>query len=394
MNSETPRDGKGRGRRRHRRRRGGPARSTGDRPGENPRASRSQDGERGGTGTSTATRPRRPDSRRSGPSRGGPGRGERFSRPTHGASRQPRSRDEGVRERLDQALRRLQGLISIDPQERLRLETTAEHLTMRVVELVAPIGKGQRCLVVSPPKAGKTTLLLEIAQAVAKNHPEVVIRTLLVDERPEEVTSFRRSAPGEVFAASSDLTAKEHIDVAEKCFLEAIEQVLEGKDVLLVLDSITRLARAFNTQIEGVGRTLSGGLDAATMQMPRRLFGAGRNIEDGGSLTLIGTALIETGSRMDQVIFEEFKGTGNTEIVLSREIFQKRVFPCIDVAKTGTRKEELLYSKEEIQRVQLLRRALLRMDRVLAMEKLLDLLRRYPTNREALAAVGSAIETE
>ena len=265
---------------------------------------------------------------------------------------------------------------------------------MRVVELVAPIGKGQRCLVVSPPKAGKTTLLLEIAQAVAKNHPEVVIRTLLVDERPEEVTSFRRSAPGEVFAASSDLTAKEHIDVAERCFLEVIEFVLEGRDVLLVLDSITRLARAFNTQIEGVGRTLSGGLDAATMQMPRRLFGAGRNIEDGGSLTLIGTALIDTGSRMDQVIFEEFKGTGNTELVLSRDLFQKRVFPCIDVAKTGTRKEELLYSKEEIQRIQLLRRALLRMDRILAMEKLLDLLRRYPTNREALAAVGSAIETE
>jgi transcription termination factor Rho len=394
MNNETPRDGKGRGRRRHRRRRGGPARGAGDRPGDNPQGTQRPSAERGAVGTSTATRPRRPAPRRSGPGRGGSGRGDRYARREQGGTRQPRSRDEGVRERLDQALRRLQGLISVDPQERLRLETTAEHLTMRVVEIVAPIGKGQRCLVVSPPKAGKTTLLLEIAQAVAKNHPQVVIRTLLVDERPEEVTSFRRSAPGEVFAASSDLTAKEHIDVAEKCFLDAIEQVLEGRDVLLVLDSITRLARAFNTQVEGIGRTLSGGLDAATMQMPRRLFGAGRNIEDGGSLTLIGTALIETGSRMDQVIFEEFKGTGNTEIVLSREIFQKRVFPCIDVAKTGTRKEELLYSKDEIQRVQLLRRALLRMDRVLAMEKLLDLLRRYPTNQQALAAVGSAIETE
>jgi transcription termination factor Rho len=263
-----------------------------------------------------------------------------------------------------------------------------------VVDLICPIGKGQRCLVVSPPKAGKTTLLLEIAQAVAKNHPEVIVRTLLVDERPEEVTGFRRAAPGEVMAASSDLTAREHIEVAEKCFLEAVELVLEGRDVLMVLDSITRLARAFNVQQEGVGRTLSGGLDAATMQMPRRLFGAGRNIEDGGSLTLVGTALIDTGSRMDQVIFEEFKGTGNTEIVLSRDLFQKRIFPCIDIAKTGTRKEELLYGKEEIQRVQLLRRALLRLDKVLAMEKLLDLLRRYPTNREALAAVGQALDAE
>ncbi len=299
-----------------------------------------------------------------------------------------------MRERLDRALRGLQALTSIDPRTRLHLETDPGILTTRVVDLVVPIGKGQRCLVVSPPKAGKTTLLLEIAQAVAKNHPEVVIRTLLVDERPEEVTTFRRSAPGEVMAASSDLTAREHIEMAERSFLEAIEFVLEGKDVLLLLDSITRLARAFNTQMEGVGRTLSGGLDAATMQMPRRLFGAGRNIEGGGSLTLVGTALIDTGSRMDQVIFEEFKGTGNTEIVLSRDLFQKRVFPCIDVAKTGTRKEELLYTPEEIQRIQILRRALLRMDRILAMEKLLDLLRRYPTNREALAAVGQALETD
>jgi transcription termination factor Rho len=246
-------------------------------------------------------------------------------------------------------------------------------------------------MIVSPPKAGKTSLLIDIAKAVDKNNPEVSIFTLLVDERPEEVTNFRRQAPGEVLAASSDLTTEEHIDVAEEGLSKALEKVVVGEDVLILLDSITRLARAYNAVTEGVGRTLSGGLDAATMHTPRQFFGAGRKIEGGGSLTIIATALIDTGSRMDQVIFEEFKGTGNTELVLSRELFERRIFPCIEIAKSGTRKEEKLYPADQVAQLNLMHRALSSMDPALAMEKLLDLLKRYPTNKEALAAIGAAL---
>jgi transcription termination factor Rho len=281
--------------------------------------------------------------------------------------------------------------VSIDPFERIRLETTPDKITPRAIDLVAPIGKGQRCLVVSPPKAGKTTLLLDVARAVAVNHPEILVLVLLVDERPEEVTGFRRGVQAEVMAASSDQSPEKHIETAEKCLTVALEHVTQGRDVMILLDSITRLARAYNTVAEGVGRTLSGGLDAATMHSPRQIFGAARKIEDGGSLTTLGTALIDTGSRMDEVIFQEFKGTGNTEIVLSRALFEKRIFPSIDISQTGTRKEEKLYPPEQIKQLHALHRALSGMEKSLAMRKLLDLLERYPTNAEALTAIGAAM---
>ena len=262
------------------------------------------------------------------------------------------------------------------------------------MELVAPIGKGQRCLIVSPPKAGKTTILADVARAVEKNHPEIVLMVLLVDERPEEVTAFKRGVKSEVMAASSDLSAQDHVDLAERCLAKALVPVLEGKDVMILLDSITRLARAYNTVSEGVGRTMSGGLDAATMHSPRQIFGAARNIEEGGSLTILGTALVETGSRMDEVIFQEFKGTGNTEIVLSRALFEKRIFPCIDISQSGTRKVEKLFDPETMKQINTLQRALSGMEKSLAMRKLLDLLERWPTNAAALAAIGAALAPE
>jgi transcription termination factor Rho len=219
----------------------------------------------------------------------------------------------------------------------------------------------------------------------------VQVLVLLVDERPEEVTAFRRGVEAEIYAASSDLSPEQHVELAERCLTEALRPVVDGRDVLILLDSITRLARAYNTVNEGVGRTMSGGIDAATMHTPRQIFGAARKIESGGSLTIVGTALIDTGSRMDQVIFEEFKGTGNTEIVLSRQLFERRIFPAIDISQSGTRKEEKLYPPEQVRPMQTLRRALSEMDKSLAMRKLLDLLARYPTNADALAAVGAAL---
>ncbi len=284
-------------------------------------------------------------------------------------------------------LRELQQLTSIDPVERIRLETTPQCFSTRALDLIAPIGKGQRCLIVSPPKAGKTTLLLETANAVHINHPEIEIFVLLVDERPEEVTNFKRSTQAEVLAASSDLTAADHVRVAEQALTRALEPVLAGKDVFLLLDSITRLARAYNTLTEGQGRTLSGGLDANTMQTPRQVFGAARKIEGGGSLTVMGTALVDTGSRMDEVIFQEFKGTGNMELVLSRKLFEQRIFPCIDISKSGTRKEEKLYPPEFVGRLYLLRRALASLEPPAAMGALIELLHRYPTNEELIASL-------
>jgi transcription termination factor Rho len=303
----------------------------------------------------------------------------------------PRSRDRGEAPAYKDLLRELQGRVSIDPFQRIRLETTPDVLTTRSVDLLAPIGKGQRCLIVSPPKAGKTTLLMDVARAVERNNPEIEVLVLLVDERPEEVTAFRRAVNAQVMAASSDMSAAEHVDVAERCLARALERVLLGQDTMILLDSITRLARAYNTVAEGVGRTMSGGLDAATMLAPRQIFGSARKIEDGGSLTILGTALIETGSRMDEVIFQEFKGTGNTEIVLSRALFERRIFPAIDISQTGTRKEEKLFTAEELQQVQVLRRALLSMDKQVAMKKMLDFLSRYPDNKSALAAVAAAL---
>jgi transcription termination factor Rho len=307
--------------------------------------------------------------------------------------RRGRSRGNGAAERRRglEILRDVQQVgVALDPTERLILELPpgkgnppyGDRITGRAIDLITPIGRGQRCLITSPPKAGKTRILQSIAASVAFNHPEVGIYALLVDERPEEVTDFRRNTPAQVIAASSDMSVDEHIETAERAMETVAAQVLEGKDVVLLLDSITRLARAYNTASEGSGRTLSGGLDAATMQAPRQIFGAARKIEHGGSLTIVGTALIDTGSRMDQVIFEEFKGTGNMELVLSRELAEKRIYPAIDISKSGTRKEEKLYPPEVVPRLHLLRRGLAGLHPVEAMTKLLELLTKWKTNQE------------
>ena len=330
------------------------------------------------------------------PPYGGGGGGNGYRRDTsgerqryYGDSQQHRGgydRPRRTRERRDipftDLLKELQQQVSIDPTERLKLETPDGSPSMRALELIAPIGKGQRCLITAPPKAGKTTLLQEIAVALSKNHPEVEVVVLLVDERPEEVTHFRRSVPCEVMAASSDQTASEHVEIAERALTRVLVPVLEGKHVVVLLDSITRLARAYNTNFQGIGRTLSGGLDATTMQVPRQIFGAARNIENGGSLTMLGTALVDTGSRMDEVIFQEFKGTGNMELVLSRALFEKRVFPCIDIKQSGTRKEEKLYGADEMRALHALRRRLVDRDPETAMLELLELLTKWKSNEE------------
>jgi transcription termination factor Rho len=287
---------------------------------------------------------------------------------------------------------------ALDPTERFVLELLpgqglppyGDRTTGRCIDILAPLGRGQRCLIVSPPKAGKTRILQSIAASISCNHPEVAIYALLVDERPEEVTDFKRNTPATVIAASSDMTVQEHIETAEGAMETVASQVLEGKDVVLLLDSITRLARAYNNASEGTGRTLSGGLDAATMQAPRMIFGAARKIEGGGSLTIAGTALIDTGSRMDQVIFEEFKGTGNSEIYLSRELAERRIYPAIDVAKSGTRKEEKLYPPEIVPKLYALRRYLAGLHSQEAMTKLLELMNRWKTNAEIWELLAKA----
>ncbi len=279
---------------------------------------------------------------------------------------------------------------ALDPTERFILELPpgkgdppyGDRITGRAIDIIAPIGRGQRCLIVSPPKAGKTRILQSIAASIAFNHPEVGVYALLVDERPEEVTDFRRNTPATVIAASSDMSIGEHIETTEHAMEVVAGQVLEGKDVVLLLDSITRLARAYNSGSEGSGRTMSGGLDSQAMQSPRQVFGAARKIEGGGSLTILGTALIDTGSRMDQVIFEEFKGTGNSEIYLSRELAERRIYPAIDIQKSGTRKEEKLYPSDIVPRLHLLRRGLAGLHPQEAMTKLLELLNRCKTNAE------------
>jgi transcription termination factor Rho len=278
-------------------------------------------------------------------------------------------------------------LTSIDPYQQIRLETDPHELSTRVIDILTPIGKGQRCLVVAPPRAGKTTLLQKIAAAITRNHPEIHLVVLLVDERPEEVTDMKRSVNGEVIASSSDDVARNHVSVA-RIVLERARRLVEvGRDVVILLDSLTRLARAHNAATPGTGRTLSGGLDARTMEQPRRLFGAARKAEEGGSLTVIATALIDTGSRMDDVIFQEFKGTGNMELVLDRSLFEQRIYPAVDIAKSGTRKEEKLFAPEDIPRIHRLRRALFELKPHDAMMKLLDKLAKYPSNAAFLKAL-------
>ncbi|MDR7279793.1 transcription termination factor Rho [Catenuloplanes atrovinosus] len=275
-------------------------------------------------------------------------------------------------------------LTPLYPQQRLRLETDAESLTNRVIDLAMPIGKGQRALIISPPKAGKTMVLQSLANAISTNHPEAHLMVVLVDERPEEVTDMRRSVDGEVVAATFDRPPHEHTTVAELAIERAKRLVEKGRDVVVLLDSITRLARAYNLQARSGGRTLTGGLDTSALYPPKQLLGAGRNIENGGSLTIIATALVETGSQMDTVIFEEFKGTGNAELKLDRKIAERRVFPAVDLHATGTRREEILLAPDELVVVQRLRRALAAADSGQAIEQLLGQLRKTGSNVELL----------
>jgi transcription termination factor Rho len=280
-------------------------------------------------------------------------------------------------------------LVSIDPAERLELSEGNNNISMRVLDLIAPIGKGQRALIVAPPKTGKTTLIEEIAESVADNHPETRLVVLLVDERPEEVTHLRRRVRGEVIASSADQGSNLHIQVA-KLVLERVKRMVEcGQDVVLLLDSITRLARASNRETSRRGKIMSGGVDSRAMEFPRRFFGAARNAEGGGSLTIIGTALIDTGSQMDEVIFQEFKGTGNLEIVLDRKLAERRIFPAIDISKSGTRKEEKLFDPDTLPQIHLLRRALAGKKPVEAMELLLKGLSESPDNVDFLSRLQS-----
>jgi transcription termination factor Rho len=276
-------------------------------------------------------------------------------------------------------------LTPLYPEERLRMEhedPTKKDLSARVIDIVAPIGKGQRALIVSPPRTGKTVLLQNIAHAITANHPECYLIVLLIDERPEEVTDMQRSVKGEVVSSTFDEPASRHVQVAEMVIEKAKRLVEHSRDVVILLDSITRLGRAYNTVVPSSGKVLTGGVDANALQRPKRFFGAARNIEEGGSLTIIATALIDTGSRMDEVIFEEFKGTGNSEIVLDRKIADKRIFPAMDVGKSGTRKEELLVDKGKLSKMWVLRRILMQMGTIDAMEFLLDKMKDSKTNED------------
>ncbi|HHT9140801.1 MAG TPA: transcription termination factor Rho [Candidatus Tripitaka californicus] len=275
-------------------------------------------------------------------------------------------------------------LTPLHPDERLLLETTPEEINMRIMDLITPVGKGQRGLIVSPPRAGKTVLLQKIANAVSKNHPEVYLIILLIDERPEEVTEMERATTAEVVSSTFDEPASRHVQVADMVLEKAKRMVEYGKDVLILLDSITRLARAYNTEVPHSGKILSGGIDANALQKPKRFFGGARNIEEGGSLTIIATALIDTGSRMDDVIFEEFKGTGNMELHLDRRLADRRLYPSIDITRSGTRKEELLLDPEELKRVWLLRKVLNETNPVEAIELLKSRLAKTRTNAEFL----------
>ncbi|NBC37971.1 transcription termination factor Rho [Novosphingobium sp. FSY-8] len=282
-------------------------------------------------------------------------------------------------------------LTPLYPNERLKLDTldpTVKDKSARVIDLISPQGKGQRALIVAPPRTGKTVLLQNIAKAITDNHPEVFLLVLLVDERPEEVTDMQRSVKGEVISSTFDEPAARHVQVAEMVIEKAKRLVEHKRDVVILLDSITRLGRAYNTVVPSSGKVLTGGVDANALQRPKRFFGAARNIEEGGSLSIIATALIDTGSRMDEVIFEEFKGTGNSEIVLDRKVADKRIFPALDVGKSGTRKEELLVEKANLSKMWVLRRILMQMGTVDAMEFLLDKMKDSKTNEDFFSTMN------
>ncbi|MCX5790135.1 MAG: transcription termination factor Rho [Elusimicrobia bacterium] len=278
-------------------------------------------------------------------------------------------------------------LTPLHPNQRLILETTRQELTTRAMDLIAPVGKGQRGLIVAAPKTGKTVILQKIANGVATNYPEMVVMVLLIDERPEEVTDMQRSIKGEVIASTFDEPADRHVQVAEMVLEKAKRQVEMGKDVIILLDSITRLARAYNTCTPSSGRVLSGGLEATSLQKPKRFLGAARKLEEGGSLTILGTALVETGSRMDEVIFEEFKGTGNAEIYLDRKLADRRMFPAYEINRSGTRKEELLLSEDELNKVWILRKVLAPLNSIESMELLLEKLAATKSNKDFLKSM-------
>jgi len=293
---------------------------------------------------------------------------------------------EAVRHRVN-----FDNLTPLYPNERLKLDTldpTVKDKSARVIDLISPQGKGQRALIVAPPRTGKTVLLQNIAKAITDNQPEVFLLVLLVDERPEEVTDMQRSVKGEVISSTFDEPAQRHVQVAEMVIEKAKRLVEHKRDVVILLDSITRLGRAYNTVVPSSGKVLTGGVDANALQRPKRFFGAARNIEEGGSLSIIATALIDTGSRMDEVIFEEFKGTGNSEIVLDRKVADKRIFPALDVGKSGTRKEELLVEKGNLSKMWVLRRILMQMGTVDAMEFLLDKMKDSKTNEDFFATMN------
>lgn len=293
--------------------------------------------------------------------------------------------DEVVKDDSDKDPRtRFLNGVAINPFQNIRLESGSEQFTARAIDLIAPIGMGQRGLIVAPPGCGKTTILKHICQAVGQAYPEIKLYALLIDERPEEVTDFKRSVPAKVHASSSDDSYEQHVRVANDLLNLAIKEAGEGHNVMIVIDSLTRLSRVHNAERKSSGRTMSGGLDARALEIPRKMFGAARKIENGGSLTILATILVDTGSQMDQVIFEEFKGTGNMEIVLSRDVASQRIFPALDIPKSSTRREELLLNPKDIQNIRDLRRTLTGLKPIEGARKLVDLLQEYPSNAALL----------
>jgi transcription termination factor Rho len=320
-----------------------------------------------------------------GPRRSGPQRDQR----SYGGQRPNTPFRPAVRI-LDEEEKRFYEGIPVDPSPRIRLEDGSSEMTMRAMDLICPIGMGQRGLIVAPPGSGKTTFLKHICQAVGKACPEVKLYCLLIDERPEEVTDFKRSVTAEVHFSSCDQDYDHHVRVADEIIRKAIREAGAGQNVMVLIDSLTRLARVHNAEQRSSGRTISGGIDARALEVPRRIFGAARKIENGGSLTILATILVQTGSRMDDVIFEEFKGTGNMEIVLSRELSNRRMFPAIDIPKSATRRMELLLPPEELKPVEMIRRVLAEFNTVDAASKLLEQLAKFPTNKDLLARVTGA----